>query len=44
MVYVFEKMKCDGKDIFIVREMSGKTIFASEDANKLVDFYKSLGV
>lgn len=44
MVFIFEKMKVDENDVFVVRETTGKTLFASSDVSKLVDFYKELGV
>lgn len=37
-------MKVDDKDVYSVRETTGKILFASVDASKLVEFYKSLGV
>lgn len=44
MVYVFEKIKADNKDVFIVRETNGKLLCATTDTDVLVKFYKNLGV
>lgn len=45
MVYVFEKMRTDeNKDIYSVRETTGKILMLTEDVNKLVEFYSNLGV
>lgn len=44
MVYVFEKIKTDDKDVFIVRETNGKVLCATTNTDVLVKFYKDLGV
>lgn len=44
MVFVFEKMKVDDNDVFVIRETTGKLLCASSDPQKLVDFYKNIGV
>lgn len=44
MVYLFEKMICDDKDLFIVRESKGNVLCATTDPKVLVEFYKNLGV
>ena len=44
MVYVFEKLKVDDKEMFTIRETSGRLLVSSTDPQKLVDFYSSLSI
>lgn len=44
MVYVFEKMKVDDEEVYVVRETTGKPVFASKSPLKLVEFYKSISL
>lgn len=41
MVYVFE---IDDDGVYVVRETTGKQIFASKSREKLVEFYKSISL
>lgn len=44
MVFVFEKIKVDDVEYFTIRDNRGVVVCSSTDPQKLVDFYKSLGV